>query len=117
MNTSELIMTFDREGRKLTDSPKWPGASEGESILGTSDQFIPLRMTTEEASNRGHNILPRLRGNNRAILGPHLQGAEAPGALEEGLGISPEKFIAYSAVRIRAILLGCAMSPSRNRKR
>jgi hypothetical protein len=74
-------------------------------------------MTTEEASNRGHNILPRLRGNNRAILGPHLQGAEAPGALEEGLGISPEKFIAYSAVRIRAILLGCAMSPSRNRKR
>jgi hypothetical protein len=56
-------------------------------------------MTTEEASNRGHNIPPRLRGSNRAILGPQLQGAEAPGASEEGLGISPEKFIAYSAVR------------------
>jgi hypothetical protein len=117
MNTSELIMTFDREGRKLTDSPKRPGASEEESILGTSDQFIPLRMTTEEASNRGHNIPPRLRGSSRAILGPQLQGAEAPGASEEGLGISPEKVIAYSAVRTRAILPGCAMSPSINRKR
>jgi hypothetical protein len=48
MNTSALIMTFDREGRKLTGSSKWPGASEGESILGMSDQFIPLRMTTAE---------------------------------------------------------------------
>jgi hypothetical protein len=38
-------------------------------------------------------------------------------ASEEGLVISPGKFIAYSAVRTRAILSGCAMSPSRNRKR
>jgi hypothetical protein len=82
-----------------------------------SDQFIPLRMTTEEANNRGHNIPPRLQGNNRAILGPQLQGAEAPGASEEGLGINPEKFIAYSAVRTRTILPGCAMSPSKNIKR
>jgi hypothetical protein len=74
-------------------------------------------MTIEEASNRGHNIPPRLRGSNRAILGPQLQGAEAPGASEEGLGINPEKFIAYSTVRTRDILPGCAMSPSRNRKR
>jgi hypothetical protein len=33
------------------------------------------------------------------------------------LGISPEKFIAYYAVRTRAILQGCAMSSSRNRRR
>jgi hypothetical protein len=32
-------------------------------------------------------------------------------------GISPGKFIAYSAVRTRVILQGCAMSPSRNRRR
>jgi hypothetical protein len=63
-------MIFDREGRKLTGSPKWPGASEGESTLGTSDQFILLRMTTGEVNNRGRNILPRLRDSNRAILGP-----------------------------------------------
>jgi hypothetical protein len=56
-------------------------------------------------------------GNNRAIFGRQLQGAEAPGASEEDLGTSPRKFIAYSAVRTRAILPGCAMSPSRNRKR
>jgi hypothetical protein len=117
MNTSALTMTFDREERKLTGSPKWLGASEGESTLGMSDQFIPLRMTTGEVSSRGHNILPRLRGSNRAILGPQLQGAEALGASKEGLGISLEKFIAYSVVRTRATLPGCAMSPSKNRKR
>jgi hypothetical protein len=117
MNTSAPTMTFDREGRKLTGSPKWPGASEEESILGTSDQLMPLRMTTGEVSSRGRNIPLRLRGSNRAILGLQLQGAEASGASEEGLGISPEKFIAYSVVRTRATLPGCAMSPSRNRKR
>jgi hypothetical protein len=74
-------------------------------------------MMTEEASNRGQNTPPRLRGSNRAILGLQLQGAEAPEASEEGLGISPEIFFAYSVVRTRAILPGCAMSPSRNRKR
>jgi hypothetical protein len=78
MNTSTLIMTFGREGRKLTGSPK---------------------------------------GSNKAILGLQLQGAEAPGASVEGLEISPGKFIAYSAVRTRAILQGCVMSPSRNRRR
>jgi hypothetical protein len=117
MNTSVLTMIFDKEGRKLIGSPKCPGASEGGSTLGTSDQFIPLRMTTGEVNNRGRNILPRLRGSNRAILGPQLQGAEAPRASEEGLGISPGRFIVYSAVRTRATLPGCATSPSRNRRR
>jgi hypothetical protein len=69
-------------------------------------------MTIEEASNIGHSVLPRLWGSNKVILGLQLQGAEV-----EGLGISPGKFIAYSAVRTRAILQGCAMSPSRNRRR
>jgi hypothetical protein len=68
-------------------------------------------MTTEEVNNRGRNIPPKLRGSNKAILGFQLQGAEAPGASVEGLGISPGKFIAYSMVRTRAILQGCAMSP------
>jgi hypothetical protein len=117
MNTSMMTMIFDKEGRKLIGSPKWPGASEGGSTLGTSDQSIPLKMTTGEVNNRGRNILPRLRGSNRVILGPQLQGVEAPGALEEGLGISPGRFIIYSAVRTRDTLPGCAMSPSRNRKR
>jgi hypothetical protein len=84
---------------------------------GTSDQSTLLRMTTEEVSSRGRNIPPRLRGSNKAILGLQLQGAEALGASVEGLEINPGKFIAYSAVRTRAILQGCAMSPSRNKRR
>jgi hypothetical protein len=56
-------------------------------------------------------------GQQHSYPRPQLQEAEAPWASEEGLGISPEKFIAYSVVRIRATLPVCAMSPSRNRKR
>jgi hypothetical protein len=56
-------------------------------------------------------------GQQQSYPRPQLQGAEAPGASEEGLGISQGKFIVYSAVRTRATLPGCAMSPSRNRKR
>jgi hypothetical protein len=74
-------------------------------------------MTTEEVRNRGHNIPRKLRGSNKAIFGRQLQGAEAPGASEEGLGISLGKFIVYSVVRTRVILQGCAMSPFRNRRR
>jgi hypothetical protein len=65
-------------------------------------------MTTEEVSNRGHSIPRKLRGNNKAIFGRQLQGEETPGASEEDLGISPEKFIAYSVVRTRAITTGNA---------
>jgi hypothetical protein len=74
-------------------------------------------MTIEEVNNRGHNIPPRLRGSNKAIFCRQLQGAEAPGASVDGLGISPGKFIAYSVVRIRDIPQECAMSPFRNRRR
>jgi hypothetical protein len=56
-------------------------------------------------------------GNNKAPSGHQLQGAEAPGASEEGLGISLERFIAYSMVRTRAILQECAMSPFRNKRK
>jgi hypothetical protein len=50
-------------------------------------------------------------------LGHQQSYLRPPGASEEGLGISPEKFIAYSVVRTRAILQGCAMSPFRNRRK
>jgi hypothetical protein len=74
-------------------------------------------VTTEEVNNRGHNIPCKLHGSNKALSGRQLQEAEAPGASEEGLGINLEKFIAYSAVRTRAILQGCAISPFRNRRK
>jgi hypothetical protein len=82
-----------------------------------SGQFTPPRVTTEEVNNRGHNIPHTLRGSNKALSDCQLQEAEVPGASEEGLGISLEKFIAYSVVRTRAILQGCAMSPFRNKRK
>jgi hypothetical protein len=45
-----------------------------------------------------------LRGNSKALSGHQLQGAEAPGASEEDMGINPRRSIAYSMVRTRAIL-------------
>jgi hypothetical protein len=61
-------------------------------------------MMTEETSFRGHNTPHNLRDSNKAPPGHQLQGAEAAGALEEDMGISPEKSIAYSVVRTRATL-------------
>jgi hypothetical protein len=73
-------------------------------------------VTTKEVSVRGHNIPHNLWGNSKALSGHQLQGAEAPGALEEDLGISLES-TAYSVVRTRAILQECATSPFRSKRR
>jgi hypothetical protein len=72
---------------------------------------------TRKASLRGHSTPHNLRGNNKALSGHQLQGAEAPGALEEDMGISPERFIAYSVVRTRATLQEYVKSPFRSRRR
>jgi hypothetical protein len=70
-----------------------------------SDQFTtPVRTMTKEASFRGHITPQSLQDSSKAPSGHQLQGAEAAGALEENLGISPEKSIAYSVVRTRATL-------------
>jgi hypothetical protein len=101
MSTSRLTTTSAKEGRKLTDSLRWLGASEEESTLGMSDQSTALvRMMTKEASFGGHS----LRDSSKAPSGHQLQGAEAVGASEEDMGINPGKFIVYSVVRTRAIL-------------
>jgi hypothetical protein len=54
-----------------------------------SDQSTaPVRMTTKEASFRGHNTPHSLRGSSKAPSDHQLQGAEAPGASEEDMGIT-----------------------------
>jgi hypothetical protein len=106
-------MTSDKEGRKLTDFLRCLGASEGESTLGMSDQSIaPARMMTKEASFRGHITLHSLRDSNKALSGRQLQGAEAPGASEEDMGINPGKSIAYSVERTKVTLQEPVRSPS-----
>ena len=72
---------------------------------------------TEEVSCRGRSILHNLRGCNKALSGRQLQEAEAPGASEEDMGISPGRSTAYFVVKTRAILQECAKSPSKSRRR
>jgi hypothetical protein len=72
---------------------------------------------TKEVSLKGHSIPHNLRGNSTAHLGHQLQGAEAPGASEEGLRINLERFNAYFVVRTRVILQEYAMSPFRNKRK
>jgi hypothetical protein len=60
---------------------------------------------TEEASFKGHSIAHNPQGNNKALSGHQPQGAEAAGASEEGMGISPESSIVYlSGTIIRGTL-------------
>jgi hypothetical protein len=76
-----------------------------------SDQStVPVRMMIKEASFRGHSIPNSLRDSSKAPSGHQLQGAEAPGASEEDMGISPGKFIAYSVEKTRATLQECVKS-------
>jgi hypothetical protein len=118
MSTSGLTMTFAKEVRKLIGSPRWPGASEEESIWGMLGQFTtPLKVMTEEVSCRGRNILHNLWGSNKALFSRQLQEAEAPGASEEDMETSPGRSIAYFVVKTRAILQECAKSPYKSRRR
>jgi hypothetical protein len=72
---------------------------------------------TEEASFRDHSLAHSLQGSSRALSGHQLQGAEAAGASEEDMGISPGNSIAYSVVKTRATLQEHARSPFRSKKR
>jgi hypothetical protein len=74
-------------------------------------------MTTKEISFRGHSTPRNLWGNNKTLSDRQPQGAEVPRASEEDTGISPGRFIAYSAVRTKAILQECAKSPFKSRRR
>jgi hypothetical protein len=53
-------------------------------------------MMTNKDSFRCYTTPHSLRDSSKAPSGHHLQGAEAAGASEEDMGISPEKSIAYS---------------------
>jgi PBP1b-binding outer membrane lipoprotein LpoB len=110
-------MIFAKEGRKLSGSLKWPGASEEDFIRGTSGQFTILpKVMTKAVNNKGHSAPRKLRGNSKALFGRQRQGAEATGASGKDLEINQEKFIACSVVRARVIPPGCVMLPSRSKR-
>jgi hypothetical protein len=83
----------------------------------SGQSITPLRVTTKEVSLRGQSTPHNLQGNSKALSGHQLQGAEAPRALEEDLGINLERSTAYSMVRTRAILQECAKSPFKSKRR
>jgi hypothetical protein len=83
-----------------------------------SGRFIaPVKTTTKGAILKGHSTLHNLRPNSKALSGHHLQGAEAPGASEEDLGISLGRSTVYYVARTRAILQECAKSLFRSKRR
>jgi hypothetical protein len=72
---------------------------------------------TEEASLKGHNIAPNLQGINKSLSGHQSQGAEVAWASEEDTEISPEGYIVYSVVKIRAIPQEHAKSQYKRKRR
>jgi hypothetical protein len=72
---------------------------------------------TKEASFRSPYTAHSLQDSSKAPSGHQLQGAEAAGASEEDMGISPGKSIAYFVVKTRATLQERVRSPFRSKKR
>jgi hypothetical protein len=111
-------MTFDKEGKKPTDTLRWPGASEEDSTLGMSGQSImPAQVTTGETTLKGSITALSPQEHNRALLGHRLQEAEGGEALEEDMEISLGNCFVYSTVKIRGIPQGRAKLQFRSRKK
>jgi hypothetical protein len=96
MNTSDLIMISGKEGKKLTDTLRWPGASEEDSTLGMSGQSIMLaQVMIGEANPKGKSMAPNHQGHNKVPSGHQLQEAEGAEASEEDMEISQELFCLF----------------------
>jgi hypothetical protein len=102
-------MTFDREGKKPIDTLRWLGASEEDSTLGTSEQFIiPIQATTREITLKAISKTPNHQGHNKVPIGHQLQDAEEVEASVENSTPNQEGCFAYSVGKIRDIKQGHA---------
>jgi hypothetical protein len=118
MNTSEPTMIFGKEGKKLTDTLKWPGASKEDSTLGMLGQsIVPAQVTTWETKPKGSSIAPNNRGHNKVPLDYQLQEVEGAGASEEDMETSLGDCFVCSAVKTKATPQVRAKSRFRSRKR
>jgi hypothetical protein len=66
---------------------------------------------------KGSNTAPSLQGHNKAPSGHQPQEADGTEASEDDTKISPEDYIAYSAVKTRATPQGHAKSQFRRKRR
>jgi hypothetical protein len=111
-------MIFGKEGKKLTDTIKWPGASEEDSTPGMSDQSImPAQVTTGETKPKASSIAPNHQGHNKVPSGHQLQEVEGAEASEEDMEISLEDCFVCSAAKTKATPQERVKSRFRSRKR
>jgi hypothetical protein len=82
-------MISGKEGKKLTDTLRWLGASEEDSTPGMSGQSIMLaQVMIGEANPKGNSTTPNRQGRNKVPSGHQLQEAEGAEASEEDTEIS-----------------------------
>jgi hypothetical protein len=118
MNTSESIMITSKEGKKLIDTLRWPGASEEDSTPGMSGQSImPAQVMIGGAKPKDSNTAPNHQGRNKVPSGHQLQEVEGAEALEEDMEISPGDYFVCSAAKTKATPQERAKSRFRSRKR
>jgi hypothetical protein len=111
-------MIFGKEGKKTTDTLKWPGASEGDSTLDMSVQSIMLaQVMIGETKPKGSSIAPNHQGHNKVPSGHQLKEAEGAEASEEDMEISPRNCFVCSAAKTKGITQECARLQFKSRKR
>jgi hypothetical protein len=104
MSTSELTMIFNKEGKNLLDTLKWPGASKGDSTPGMSGQSIMLaQVMIGETKPKDSSTTPNHQGHNKAPFGHQLKEAEWAEASEEDMEISIGNCFVCSAAKTKGI--------------
>jgi hypothetical protein len=117
MSTSRLTTTFAKEGRRPTDSLRWPGASVGGFILGMFAPFTtPMPMMKGPAMlsmvNKILNLQTWLPSDHQ------LWGVEEEEvSVEEGLAANPGNYTVFFVARTKATQQGHAMLPFRSRRK
>jgi hypothetical protein len=111
-------MISGKEGKKLTDTLRWPEASEEDSTPSMSGQSIMrAQVMIGEANPKGNSTAPNHHGRNKVPSGYQLQEAEGAEASEEDTEISPGDCFVCSGAKTKATPQECAKSRFRSRKR
>jgi hypothetical protein len=117
-STSEPTMTFDKEGKKSTDTLRWPGASKKDSTRRMSRRSItPAQVKTWEVIHKGINTTLNHQEHNKAPSGHQPQEAEEEKASEEDSACNQECCFACSVEKIRGIQQGHVKSRYRSKRK
>jgi hypothetical protein len=110
-------MISGKEGKKLTGTLRWPGASEEDSTVGMSGQSITrAQVMIGEANPKDNSTAPNHQGHNRVPSGHQLQEAEEAEASVEDMETSPGDCFVCSAAKTKATPQERARSRFRSRK-